>query len=229
MKTSNSARAVADISICLTRSKANSWSTSKPRNPQPNRASAGPWRRLPDLQAPVGSPLHQTPAQADSRMPLQATLAIAAPTTLADYTQPGLIMPELHERDTAGVVSELSQALQREGYVADLLPFYHAALNQELLANTALACGLAFPHARLSGVKRLQFAFGRTPEPIVWGARSSWPVLLVFLLAVPATDAAGYLHLLASLARLGQQPEQLAQLRVAENAEAILAVLQQID
>jgi mannitol/fructose-specific phosphotransferase system IIA component (Ntr-type) len=34
--------------------------------------------------------------------------------------------------------------------------------------------------------------------------------------------------LLASLARLGQQPEHLAQLRAAENAEAILAVLQKI-
>ena len=34
-------------------------------------------------------------------------------------------------------------------------------LNQELMANSALASGLAFPHARLSGVKRLQFAFGR--------------------------------------------------------------------
>ena len=51
---------------------------------------------------------------------------------------------------------------------------------------------------------------------------------LIFLLAVPATDAAGYLHLLASLARLGQQPELLAQLRAAENAEAILAALEQI-
>ena len=51
---------------------------------------------------------------------------------------------------------------------------------------------------------------------------------LIFLLAVPATDAAGYLHLLASLARLGQQPELLAQLRVADNAEAILAVLERI-
>jgi mannitol/fructose-specific phosphotransferase system IIA component (Ntr-type) len=53
-------------------------------------------------------------------------------------------------------------------------------------------------------------------------------VQIVFLLAVPATDAAGYLHLLASLARLGQQPELLAQLRAAEDAEAILAVLQKI-
>ena len=158
----------------------------------------------------------------------EATINVAAPVSLADYTRSALVVPRLREGDTAGIISELSQAFQREGYVPDFLPFYQAALNQELLANSALECGLAFPHARLSGVKRLQFAFGRTPDPIVWGARSSWPVQLVFLLAVPATDAAGYLQLLASLARLGQQPEILAQLRGAEDAEAILAVLQKI-
>ena len=161
-------------------------------------------------------------------MPPQATVHIAAPATLADYTQPGLIVPSLRERDTAGIISVLSQALQREGYVPDLLPFYHAALNQELLANSAVECGLAFPHARLSGVKRLQFALGRTPEPIIWGARGSWPVQFIFLLAVPATDAASYLHLLASLAKLGQQTELLAELRAADSAEAILAVLEQV-
>lgn len=161
-------------------------------------------------------------------MPPQATLPLAVPMTLADYTQPGLIVPHLRERDTAGVVSELSQALQHEGYVPDLLQFYHAALNQELLAGSALECGLAFPHARLSAVKRLQFAVGRTPKPIIWGARGSGPVQLIFLLAVPATDAASYLHLLASLAKLGQQSELLAELRVADSAEAILSALQQI-
>jgi mannitol/fructose-specific phosphotransferase system IIA component (Ntr-type) len=158
----------------------------------------------------------------------EATINVAAPVSLADYTGPALIALRLRERDTAGIISELSQVLQREGAVPDVLPFYQAALNQELLANSALESGLAFPHARLSGAKQLQFAFGRTPEPIVWGARSSWPVQLIFLLAVPATDAAGYLHLLASLARLGQQPDLLAQLRTAENAEAVLGALQQI-
>ena len=111
-------------------------------------------------------------------MPTEATLTIAAPISLADYTQSELIVPQLRECDTAGIISELSQVLQRQGGVPDVLPFYQAALNQELLANTALDCGIAFPHARLSGVKRLQFAFGRTPEPIVWGARSSWSVQL---------------------------------------------------
>ena len=155
----------------------------------------------------------------------EVMMNVAAPISLADYTRLALIVPRLRERDAAGIISELSQVLQRQGCVPDVLPFYHAALNQELLANSALACGLAFPRARLSGIKRLQFAFGRTAEPIAWGAKSSWPVQLIFLLAVPATDAAGYLHLLASLARLGQQPEHLAQLRAAESTEAILAVL----
>jgi mannitol/fructose-specific phosphotransferase system IIA component (Ntr-type) len=155
----------------------------------------------------------------------EATISVAAPVSLADYTRPMLIVPRLRDADTAGIVGELSQVLHREGAVPDVLPFYQAALNQELLSSSALDCGLAFPHARLSGVKRLQFALGRTLEPIAWGAKSSWPVQLIFLLAVPATDAAGYLQLLASLARLGQQPEALALLRAAENAEAILTVL----
>ncbi len=158
----------------------------------------------------------------------EPTINVAATVTLADYTRPALIVPRLRERDTAGIISELSQVLQREGCVPDMLPFYQAALNQEMLTDSALACGLAFPHARLSGIKRLQFAFGRTPEPIVWGGRSSWPVQFIFLLAVPATDATGYLHLLSSLARLCERPGVLDQLRAADNAEAILSVLERI-
>ena len=158
----------------------------------------------------------------------EATTNIALPVSVADYTRLELIAPQLRERDTAGVISELSHILQNQGAVPDVLPFYQAALNQELLANSALDSGLAFPHARLSGVKRLQFAFGRTSDPVVWGGRSSWPVQLIFLLAVPATDVAGYLRLLASLARLGQQPELLAQLRLVDTAEAILALFERI-
>jgi mannitol/fructose-specific phosphotransferase system IIA component (Ntr-type) len=157
-------------------------------------------------------------------VPVNATPA----ASLADYTKAALIVPRLRERDTAGIISELSQVLQRNGCVPDVLPFYHAALNQELLANSAQECGLAFPHARLSGVKQLQFAFGRPAQPVIWAAKGSWPADLIFLLAVPATDAAGYLHLLASLARLGQQPDDLAGLRHAESAEAVLEVLGRI-
>src|SRR5262249_19785864 len=97
-----------------------------------------------------------------------------------------------------------------------------------MLASSALDCGLAFPHARLNGVKQLQFAIGRAQQPVIWGSKGSLPVQIVFLLAVPATDAAPYLQLLAALARLGQDSDHLLQLRNGTNAEAIFAALKRI-
>jgi mannitol/fructose-specific phosphotransferase system IIA component (Ntr-type) len=161
-------------------------------------------------------------------MPLELTSNTVTQVTLADYTRRELIVPVLRESDAAGIISELSQVLQRQGCVPDVLPFYHAALNQELLANSAIAGGIAFPHARLSGARQLHFAFGRAKQPVNWGAKGSAPVQLVFLLAVPATDAASYLHLLASLARLGEQSECRTELLAAQDAKAILAVLEKI-
>jgi mannitol/fructose-specific phosphotransferase system IIA component (Ntr-type) len=160
--------------------------------------------------------------------PLDLTSNALAAASLAEYTRTGLLVPELCQRDTAGIISELSQALHREGCVPDMLPFYHAALNQELLCNSALPCGIAFPHARLNGVRQLRFALGRTPEPVIWGSRGTSPVQLVFLIAVPATDAARYLHLLATLARLGQNAGHLTELRTAETPDAILGILEKI-
>ena len=152
----------------------------------------------------------------------------AVTLTLADYTHPALIVPSLREHDMAGILGELSQALQRQGCIPDMLPFYHAALNQELLSNSAHSCGIAFPHARLGAVKQVQFALGRASQPVIWGSKNSWPVQLIFLLAVPATDAAQYLHLLATLARLGQQPERLTELRLASTTEELFAVLEKV-
>jgi mannitol/fructose-specific phosphotransferase system IIA component (Ntr-type) len=53
-------------------------------------------------------------------------------------------------------------------------------------------------------------------------------VQLIFLLAVPPTDAACYLQLLASFARLGQQPALLAELRAAADPAAMMAVLEKV-
>ena len=45
----------------------------------------------------------------------EATINVAAPVSLADYTRSALIVPCLREGDTAGIISELSQILHREG------------------------------------------------------------------------------------------------------------------
>jgi len=161
-------------------------------------------------------------------MPVESAIIPVSQSTLADYTRTRLVVPRLREKDAAGIISELSSRLQREGFVSDVLPFYHAALNHELLSNSAHTCGIALPHGRLNGVRQLQFAFGRSPEPVSWGSKGSSPVQLIFLLAVPATDAVCYLHLLATLARLAQQPERLAALRTMDDPQGVLDLLDTI-
>jgi PTS system nitrogen regulatory IIA component len=148
--------------------------------------------------------------------------------SLADYTRPALVVPQLRERDAAGVIKELSQSLHEQGCVPDVLAFYHAALNHEFLVNSATDSGIAFPHARLNGVTQSTFAFGRAPEPLAWGNRPSSPVQLVFLLAVPATDATGFLQLLSALAKLGQEEQLLTQLRMQESAGSVFEIFKQI-
>jgi mannitol/fructose-specific phosphotransferase system IIA component (Ntr-type) len=148
--------------------------------------------------------------------------------TLADFTKPGLIVAHLRSRDATSAIHELSLAMQREGCVPDWLPFYHEALNREFLLGTDMEAGMAFPHARLAGLKELAFAFGRSDELFAWGPQVMHPVRMVFLLAVPATDSDHYLPLISGLARLSGNAPLLEKIRGAADSAEIIAVFRQV-
>ncbi len=156
------------------------------------------------------------------------TIGAETGLSLAHYTRPALIIPQLRERETAGVIKELSQLLQQEGCVPEVLPFYNETLNREFLVNTATETGFAFPHARLSGITEMAFALGRSRQPLIWGSKGSLPVSFVFLVAVPATDAAAYLQLLSGLGRLGSRQQWLRELYEADTPPEICRVLDQV-
>lgn len=149
--------------------------------------------------------------------------------TLADLTHPNLILPHLWGKDVPSVIQELCQRLQREKCIPDLLPFYHAALNREFLNATDMAAGMAFPHARLPGLKSLSFALGRSRERLPWGTRMIPSVRLVFLTAVPASDSTQYMFLMAGLARLANDHQLVEKLHAARDAFQIVEVLKQVE
>jgi mannitol/fructose-specific phosphotransferase system IIA component (Ntr-type) len=157
------------------------------------------------------------------------TLATPTAMTLADFTSPALIVPRLRGQDAASVIQELSQALQRDKRVSDLLPFYHAALNREFMVSTDMEAGMAFPHARLPALKEVSFAFGRSEKPLGWGNKAAGAVRLVFLMAVPATDSTQYLSLVSGLARLAKDNRLVEKLHAARDASQIVEVLKQIE
>src|SRR6266404_3846180 len=150
-----------------------------------------------------------------------------SPTTLADFTSPRLLIPNLSGTDAAAVIQELSQAMRREGRVPDLLPFYHAALNREFLVSTETEAGMAFPHARIAALQEVSFALGRSREPLAWSTRGMGSVRLVFLIAVPANDSTRYLSLISGLARLAKEPQAVEKLYCATDPLQMFEVLQQ--
>src|SRR5262245_39391928 len=112
--------------------------------------------------------------------------------TLADFTNPGLIIARLLGTDAACVIQELSQVLHREGRVPDFVSFYTAALDRESVASTNLGSEMAIPHVRLKTLKALSFSFGRSHQMIPWETRETHGVRMVFLFAVPEDHVAEY-------------------------------------
>jgi mannitol/fructose-specific phosphotransferase system IIA component (Ntr-type) len=148
--------------------------------------------------------------------------------TLADFTSQRLVIEALRADCGVAAIAELGALLQREACLPDSLPFYQAVINGEFLASTAIEPGLAFPHALVSGLLQVRFALGRSGRPLPWFGSTTGAVRLVFLLAVPATNATDYLKLLAALACLGKDGEVLAALLGAKAASGMIEALERI-
>jgi mannitol/fructose-specific phosphotransferase system IIA component (Ntr-type) len=146
--------------------------------------------------------------------------------TIADYTEPSLMVPLLRSRDAAAVTAELCSTLERQGRVSDLLPFYHAVISHEALSSTVISPGWALPHARIPGISRLSFVLGRTAEPLAWFGGE--PVSMIFLFAVSARNAAAYQSVISGLANLGQDHLRLERLVDASDSQTMFEVLREI-
>jgi mannitol/fructose-specific phosphotransferase system IIA component (Ntr-type) len=149
--------------------------------------------------------------------------------TLADYTKPELIIPQLTTRKIASVMQELTTVLHRDdGSVPEQLPSNTAALIRELLTGMALDFGAAFPQVRVAALSRPFFALGRSREPLAWRASGFRQIEQVFLILEPAKTDLEFEQLVATLHGFGKDRARLDGLRRAASAQEMLGVLAQV-
>jgi mannitol/fructose-specific phosphotransferase system IIA component (Ntr-type) len=148
--------------------------------------------------------------------------------TLAGFTAPELIIPELTAVTASEVISELGAALLSQGCVQDLISYQEAVLARESISPTAFVSGWALPHARLPAIPKLKFAFGRTRQPVAWFGNTTAQVRSILLFAVPEDAAKAYLNVNAAVARLTQNVPLLEGLRTAPDAATIFSVLREV-
>lgn len=144
---------------------------------------------------------------------------------MADFTTPGLIVPQLRSHQADSVIGELASVLQGQGRIPDAKAFGQMVLRREAVASTAMTPEIALPHARMAGLERPWFAFGRSEPPVEWGGHA---IRCIFLLAVPESETARYLALLSGLARSGVDGQLCQRLAKAQDVQQILEIFRSI-
>ena len=100
-----------------------------------------------------------------------------------------------------------------------------ALQDRENLGPTGVGHGVALPHARLPGIKRVVGAFLRLEEPMDFSSVDRQPVDLVFALFAPEDSGVEHLKALALVSRTLRDPGVCAKLRANEDPATLHAVL----
>ncbi len=148
--------------------------------------------------------------------------------SLADYTKPALIIPQLQGHSMTAVMQELTRVLYTQEGMPDQLAASLESLNCELLTSLSLDFGAVIPHVSVWGWRSPRFALGRAPAQLPW--RAGWlpPVDMVFLVVEPSQNQEECKHLRVALTGLGKDRLRLDMLRGARNAEEMWAALKAI-
>ena len=113
----------------------------------------------------------------------------------------------------------------REPFPRATTEIFDVLLERERLGTTGVGNGIAIPHGKLAGLKKLHGVFARLSTPIDFEAIDERPVDLIFLLLAPETAGADHLKALARVSRLLRDQAVCEKLRKTDTADALYILL----
>jgi PTS system nitrogen regulatory IIA component len=102
---------------------------------------------------------------------------------------------------------------------------FDTLLQRERLGSTGVGNGIAIPHGKLPGIKKIMGVFARLDTAVDFEALDDQPVDLVFLLLAPEGAGADHLKALSRIARLLRNHETVSKIRGTDDATAIFTCL----
>ena len=97
---------------------------------------------------------------------------------------------------------------------------------REVLGPTGIGNGVAIPHVKISGLKKIYGFFSSLERPIDFEAADKQPVDLIFTLLAPENNkGTEHLKALAMVSRVFNDKNIRAKLRSSENTDSLFAIL----
>lgn len=140
-----------------------------------------------------------------------------------------LVLADLGARSKTDVLVELAGAVADRHPELERERLVQALEDRERLNSTALGDGVAIPHGKLPGIKRVIAAFGRSRSGVDFQSLDGHPTHLFFLLVAPEDSAGAHLKALARISRLLKDAGFRARLMDAPDGPALYEIIRQED
>ena len=143
---------------------------------------------------------------------------------LSDFISSDSVVASLKVKTKKQLLQDLSARAARLTGLQER-DIFDVLLQRERLGSTGLGHGIAIPHGKIAGLKRIVGIFARLAEPVDFDAVDGQPVDIVFLLLAPEGAGADHLKALARISRLLREGSAVDKLRASRDASALYAVL----
>ena len=150
---------------------------------------------------------------------------------LSDFFVCDAIIPELQSKDRNGVIRELVASLAECGAIekSQVEAIARTAIRRETEGSTGFGKGVAVPHVKYDGVKRMASTIGRSSTGVDFAALDRAPVYTVVLLVSPKSDPDAHLAAMEQIFRHLQRDNFRRFLRQADTKEAVVELIKEAD
>jgi len=145
---------------------------------------------------------------------------------LSDLIEVPAIMPTLKANSKKQVLQLLAERAARITGLPER-EIFDTILRREKLGSTGVGNGIAIPHGKIAGIRRITGVFARLEQPVDFDSLDDQPVDLVFLLLAPEGAGADHLKALSRIARVLRDADTVNKIRGTSDAAAIHAFLSQ--
>ncbi|HSD93584.1 MAG TPA: PTS IIA-like nitrogen regulatory protein PtsN [Methyloceanibacter sp.] len=143
---------------------------------------------------------------------------------LSEFISPDSVVASLKAKSKKQLLQDLSARAARLTGLSER-DIFDVLLQRERLGSTGLGQGIAIPHGKVQGLKRIVGICARLAEPVDFEAVDGEKVDIVFLLLAPEGAGADHLKALARISRLLREGSAVDKLRACKDAAALYAVL----
>jgi fructose-specific phosphotransferase system IIA component len=122
------------------------------------------------------------------------------------------------------IIAELAELIIAAGLADSKAELLDSAMEREGLMSTGIGKGVAIPHGRTKGLKKMAGAFGLSQNPVDFGSLDDQPVRIFFFIATPQHIIADHVKALALVSRLLNRDDVREKLLKAGSAQEVMDI-----